>query len=243
MNVTIEERDGKKVAVMSEADYNSLKDNFNKGYGKGTAAGRKEALAAFSDLEVDAGDFVETGKTDTLKASLGGIKDTLKKVADGKLVEAGKVGDKDGVIKDLQEKLQQKSAAFEKLEQASKDYKRSTLIDGKLKDLATGKKAFDADGEVTIFKTRFQLDVDENNNVTVKDNNGQPVFNEKGDAAGLETAFENFFESRKAYYEGSQSSGSGDKGGAGGGGKSYLDMPKEDFEKEVSNVKLGKNIG
>lgn len=243
MNVTIEERDGKKVAVIAEADFNSLKDNFNKGYGKGTAAGRKEALAVMSDLDVDAGDFVETGKADTLKASLGGIKDTLKKVSDGKLIDASKINDKEGAIAELQTKLDEKTAAYERLEADSNDYRRSTLIDGKLKDLATSRKAFDADGEVTIFKTRYQTDLDDDNNVVVKDKAGQPIFNESGDAAGLETAFNQFFEGRKAFYEGTQSSGSGDKGGAGGGGKGYLEMPKEDFEKEVSDVKLGKNKG
>jgi len=218
-----------------ENDYGALEtkstEQFNNGFGKGSEAGKKEAVkdvtGKLSFLNLDANDLdgsISKAKTDI---------ETLKK-GGGKGSEAMEL---------LQKQLTEKSTAFDTLQKDYNGFKTAQLIDGTLKNLAVASGAVNVDQVPLIFKNDYKVELDENNNIVVKNpKNDQPIFDAtSGDPKGLKTIFENDFLKTNPHLFKAKGPG----GGGGGDEKTDFSHIKtfKDFKTDAEKVAFIKENG
>jgi len=203
-------------------------DQFNKGYGKGAESGREEILKKIEPFGID------------IKNLEGSLKAKMQLVTD---IESGKYPkeftDKfkeTEVFKDLQTKLQNTSTQLETTKTDFANFQKSTLIDSRLKALATDSKAVNADVVANLVKMEYGIEIGENNKITIKNAAGTPMFNDKGEELALEDVFKTFSEKNKYLFEANGSGGSGGGGGSDFSGVTLKDLQK-DSEKRSKFIK------
>ena len=225
MNVKWNEE--KTEATLSKDDFEALQkqlaDGFNNGYGKGSESGRKEMLAKFSFLNPD---------PDNLDASIASAKKTLEDVNSGKLVDASKVKDTDGRIKTLELELQKKTEAYDILETDTGAFKKKTLIGNKLLALGANAehKAINPEQTAMLFQMDYKIEIDDGEGLTIKDQSGTPIFNEKAEKQTLDNIFKLYAGKNPHQFEGSGTGGSGGGGDGVPAGVTLKDL-KTDKEK------------
>ncbi len=235
MGIEIKWSEDGKFATISKEDLEKLQKNFNNGYAKGQESGRKEIMKLFSFLELDEENF---------EKGIGEIKQKLIDLKNGKLPKeiTDKLKTSEDVIKDLQTKLEEKTNAFDALKQNFDSFKRNTLIDSKLTELAQKAKAIDAREAANLFKLNYQIEIGQDDKLIVKNQNGNVMFTETGDELGLYQVFERFSKEKSYLFQAEGSGGSGGGDGGPGQGLKVSEMKQEDFEKTVSDVMLGKQV-
>lgn len=189
-----------------DAKSKSATEQFNKGYGKGAESEREKLNKILEPLGIDTKDID------------GSLKSKFKLLTD---IEAGKypkeITDKfkeTEVFKDLQSKLTQKANAFTDLEKKHNDFVKKTLIDSKLIALATESKAINPEMVTAAFKLQHGIEIGENNNLIIKNENGTPIFNDKGEEMKIDDVFKTFSDKNKYLFE---ANGAGGSGGGGDG--------------------------
>lgn len=220
--------DDKTQITLDAADYEALKNGqtqkFNDGFAKGKESGKKEIAHSLSGLGIDVENL--DSSVSSVKAKLDAVNDP-KKLID--LIGKDKINELE-LVKSLNAKVDQKDQALLKVTNDFDSFKRKTLITNSLKSLANSendnrKKAINPDAAVAYFQTQYNLDIADGDQVVVKKLDGNQIFNEKGDALGLNDVFELFAKSNTYMFEGSQSGGSGDgPGGGGGSSKGIFEM-------------------
>ncbi len=207
-----ESEDGKQVTVAKE-ELESLEEaatqNFNKGYNKAKDKfldeGRKQVLSKLDFLDIDADDF--DGSIQNVKQTF----ESLKK-------SSGKGSEQ---IAALQEQLNKKTNALEKVEGEFNAFKTNMLIDNKVKDLAAQNKAVNPAHATLLFKNEFPVEVDGDNVLVKNPQTGNPMFDEKGDPVTLDKVFsEKFVKNNPHLFQGSG------QGGSGGGGSDFGHVTK-----------------
>ncbi|HFE67578.1 MAG TPA: hypothetical protein ENJ93_09980 [Chloroflexi bacterium] len=198
-----------------------LTDKFNEGYAKGRQKGKTEGLTEIANkfgalgLEID---------PENLDASIRSAQQKLNDLKSGK-----------NKTDDLAQELQKKQEAFDKLKTEYDQFKRGALIDGQIKSLAQKTGAMDAEEVALIFKNQFTVDLDEQNNIVVKNAQGNQIFNEKGDPRPLDDVFENLFVKNKPHlFKAEDPGGSG--GGSGDGPPSGTKL--SDFKSDAEKAKF-----
>lgn len=234
MGIEIKWSEDGKFGTISKEDITKLQGNFDKGFGAGKESGKKEIMKLFSFLELDEDNFAE---------GINKIKQKLTDIQNGKLPEdmMKKIKDLD-LVKELQEKLDKKTQAYEKLESDFSGYKKSMLIDNKLAELAQGKKAVNAKEAALLFKNSYSIDLGEDDKIILKNTNGNAIFDSEGNELGLEKVFENFAREKSYLFEANSSGGSGGGGGEPGNPRKIANMKDEDFNQLVNDVKMGKSV-
>lgn len=211
--MNIKWNEDKTEATISKADLESLQsaptENFNKGFGKGKEEGQKTILKKFEFLEIDA---------DNVDDKIKEIKTVLTNHKDGKLISADKVSDKDGVIGELQTKLDKKDNALKDMEKQHTEFRKKTLIDSRLIALGASKdhKAVNPEQTAQIFKMSYLIDLDKNDSIVLKNLNGSPIMDEKANDLPLENVYAMFAKNNLHLFEATQG------GGSGGGDGSHL---------------------
>lgn len=235
---------GNEVVTVSKKDYDELQEQFDNGFKKGRVHGRKDAVSLFDFLDADVDAFVKEGNADTLRAAIKDATQVLKDLKEGKLPKEviSKIEDKEGVISELQTKLDEKSRALTEAEQKHTDYRRSTIIDSALGALAGSKKAIDSADVIASFQRSYRVELDDKDRVVVRTADGNPITDGRGNDLGLESVFSRFAEEKKHLFEGAKNSGSG--GGPGGdpGNSKVLSMTDEQFAKTAEAVRSGQTV-
>lgn len=204
MGIQIEWSEDKTKATISKEDLEKLQANFDKGYGKGIEQGKKEVLKHLSFLDVNEENFAE---------KIGKMKQTLTDLQNGKIPEDIKAKLKDmDLVKDLQQKLEEKQKALEKVQNEFVSFKKRSLIDGKLLELAQKSNAIDPNDVAALFKQNYIVELTDDEKIVVKNQNGNVMFTETGDEMGLEHVFEKFSKEKAHLFKAT------DRGGSGGGG-------------------------
>lgn len=208
----------------AQTEFSSLQtkatEQFNLGYAKGAEKSETEGVKnLLSKL-----DFLDLDKSN-LDQSLA---DAKKKVND---LKAGTAQSGD-LVKELQNKLEKATTANEKLQTDFSTYKKSTKIDDTLKTLAAQHVAVNPAQIPILFKSEFQVDLDNNDNVVVKNSQGIPILDDKGQNKTIQDIFEASFKTGNPHLFKAS-----DKGGSGGGGQnipadvSYKDIKGDDAKK------------
>lgn len=231
MDPIFEEREGKKVAVLPVDDYEKLKASFDKGFGKGIQKGREETLGKFGFLGLKPEELItEKGLSENLDTELAKIKPVFDDYAAGRLMSAEKLKDKDSALTALQQKLEERDKAFKSLEDKHEGFRKKTLVDSAIKNEAIRLKAFDPEDVTEIFKRNHQVELTEDNRLVIKNQLGNPMFNDKGEHLPLSDVFKQFAEKKAPYFQGQNTSGSGDSDGIPPSGLTLKDL-KTDEEK------------
>lgn len=180
-----------------------MTDNYNNGHGvgreKGKSEGIAEVLGKLSFLNID---------KDNLDGSLSDIRQQFETLQAGKGKEAE-------TIKQLQTQLEEKTKAFDALKTDHESFKRKSLIDNKIMELANKSKAVNADEIPLLFSNNYQLEINEANEVVVKNRDGNQIFDANGNARNLDDIFTNLFVKEKPHLfngNGNGGSGGGDDG-------------------------------
>lgn len=236
MNIDIvkENEDGtvvikKEQLTTAQAEFATLAtkatDNFTAGFAKGSEKTKgetlKELTGKLSFLNLDANDLD------------GSISKAQSRIKD---LEKGKIGESDE-IKTLQTQLTEKQTAYDDLNSSFAQFKTSTLIDGTIKSLAIENNAVNVNQVPLIFKNEFSIDLDDKNNVIVKNKEtGQPMFDGKGDPLTVKGLFEEKFKKDNPHLF--KATGSG--GGGGGGDKTDFSHVKtlKDFKTDEEKVQF-----
>jgi len=235
MGIEIKWSEDGKLATITKEDLEKLQKNFNNGYSKGQESGKKEIIKLFSFLELD---------EDKFESEISGIKQKLIDLKNGKLPKeiTDKLKTSEDVLKDLQTKLTEKTNAFDALQSDFDSYKRDTLIDGKLMELAQKSNAIDAREAANLFKINYNIEIGQDDKLIIKNLNGNTLFTESGDELSIDQVFEKFNKDKTYLFKAKDSGGSGGGEGAPGQPAKIRDMKPEDFDKTVSDVMLGKNV-
>lgn len=239
MDPIFEERDGKKVAVIPVDDFEKLKASFDKGFGKGIQKGREEALGKFSFLGFKPEEMItERGLSETLDAEIAKVKPVFEDFAAGRLLSAEKLKDKDTAMTALQQKLEERDKAFKDLEAKHEGFRKKTLVDTAIKNEAVRLKAFDPDDVTEIFKRNYQVDLTDDNQLVIKNQMGNPMFNDKGENIPLSDVFKQFADKKAPYFQGTAGGGSG-----GGDDKVPGNVSFKDLKTDADKAKFVKEHG
>lgn len=239
------EKDGKRFVQISEDDYNDLQKQFDRGYKKGNQNGRRDALKLFDFLELEADEFVSEGNTAKIGEAVKALTQPLNDLKNGKLPEdiAKKLNDKEGVIADLQKKLQEKDRAITETENRYNGFREKTLKENKLRDLALTSKAVDADDVISSFYRNYDVKIAENDQLIIRKLDGTPVTDGRGNELDLAQVFDQFKSSKTHLFAGAQNGGSGDSPpNSSNGSNDVSKMKSDDFHKLVDSVKMGKKV-
>ena len=228
--------DGK--AEITEEQFAEIKkevnDTFNKGFGKGKETGTKEVIGKLDFLELD---------PEKLDDSVNKIKQPFIDFKEGKIPEETlkKYKDKDKAVETLQEQLRIKDEALTKRNAEFESYQKKMLIDNKLISLGGMKehKAVNAEDAALLFQRKYKIEIKEGDKLTIYNENGTPLFSEKGDELPLDAVYANFASANPHLYETDSKGGSG--GGDGlpvGDGVTFDDL-KSDEQKAAYVAKYG----
>lgn len=243
MGIKIDWNEDKSKAIIAAEDLEALQNNFDKGYAKGTEKGRKEATAELlkqlEPLKLD---------PENLAASLDAHLKEIKKLRE-EYVPPDKIKDSDAVknllaqVEALKKELADKSAAHEKLSTDFGKFKEETLIDRELIMLANNEahKAINPRQAMMLFKADYKVEIGEGNKLLIKNSNGTPMFNQKGEEMAITEVFAKFSGENGHLFAAKGSSG-GSGGGSGPGGTvpavKYADL-KTDADKAAFVEKHG----
>lgn len=207
-----------------------LSTQFSAGFAKGTEKGKKTAQSEFLSkvdfLDIDPNDFDGSVKT---------AKELFTKLKSGQ-------ASGNEQLKDLQKQLDTKSSAYDKLKTDFESFRKTTLIDDKLKSLAAEHKAVNPGQIPILFKNEFNIELDENGGIAIKKQDGSPIFNQDGNPRDISDLFTNVFKSANPHlFEANGNNGSGG-GGAGTTDFSGIKSVK-DFKNDSDRVKFIKENG
>lgn len=238
MGINPKWNDEKTEVTLSKEDWESLQENlngnFNKGYAKGTETGRKEVLGKFDFLELDPED---------LDGGIAKIRKNLVDAKEGKIPDeilSKKISESD-VVKQLQAQLSKKDEILQSKERDFDSFKRQTLIDQQLLNLGAAKdhEAVNPKQAAMLFASNYQIDVTDGNKLIIKNENGTPMFDEKGDEMPLGTVYAKFARENKHLFKAASSGGSG--GGGNGGIPDGVSL--DDFKSQEQKTAFIKQHG
>lgn len=221
-------------ATISKEDLESLQnasksatEQFNAGFEKGKAKGNKDILKHFDFLELDEEDIA---------GSVKGMRKLMTDLKEGRFPDEllKKIKDTD-IVKDLQSKLENALSEKNNLKQEYDVFKRQSLIDSQIKNLASrpdATEAFNSDQVSKLFLSDFKIEIDDKNNIVVQSLNGAPVFGQDGKELGMEAVFNTWAEKNPHLFKGNKTGGSGGGPGTLPAGVSYKDLKTDDQKAE-----------
>jgi len=215
MGINIEWNEDKSKATIAAEDLATLQGNFDKGYAKGTEKGRKEAASEFlkqlEPLKLDPENLAGS-----IEAHLKEVKKLREEyIPPDKIKESEAVKNLTAQVEALKKELHDKSSAHETLDKDYRRFKEETLIDRELLMLANNDnhKAINPRQAMMLFKADYQVEIGEGNKLLIKNSNGTPMFNQKGDEMGIGEVFAKF-----SGENGHLFAARGSSGGSGGSG-------------------------
>lgn len=189
---------------------------FSTGYAKGIEKGKEEILNKLKSVGID----VEN------------LDEELKKLNEIK----NKGGKNSPEVEELKKALEQAQQRLKETDEKFKSFLKETKIDSVLNEFAIKAKTIDPKAAMTLFKTEYQIDLDEKGEIVIQ-KDGKPVIDyETGNYVKIEDAFKKFLEARPYLL---QASG---HGGSGGGSidMNAIDLSKlSDKEKAKLAIELG----
>jgi hypothetical protein len=230
--------DDKKFVTLAVEDFEKLQASFDKGYGKGVEKGAAGILAKLEPFGITA-ENIEKMLPELMKKA-----EALNDPAKIKELLGEKVKDLD-VVKDLQQKLQEKDTELKRVVGDFDGFRHSQLVNNEVKKLALSetkdggrKKAYDPDATAAVFFSKFKVQLDAKGQPVVMNPAGSPIFTPEGKELDLPSAFELFAKSHLYLFEGT-GGGSGSSGGTGGAAVNYKDIKHDPKAKSEYIAKHG----